>query len=109
MSKSPTHTTHSPIIFKSDLTTGSIFRADQQLKFAKNALKIEWQDTELQQPHTEPLMRWNKPLSLEITAATNEVQIKEQEKHHMPSKLNQDHRLSPELELIILENLISSQ
>lgn len=44
-----------------------------------------------------------------IAAATNEVQTKEQEKYYMPSKLNQDHRLSPELELTVLDNLISSQ
>lgn len=83
--------------------------SDQQLKFAQNILKIEWQDTVLQQLCTEPLMRWNKPLLLEITAATNVVQTKEQEKYHTPSKLNQDHRLSPELELTVLDNLISCQ
>lgn len=72
-------------------------------------LKIVWPDTELQQLCTELLMRWNKPLLLETTAATNVVQRKEQEKYHMPSKLNQDHRLSPELELTVLDNLVSSQ
>lgn len=74
----------------------------------KMFLKIVRQDTGLRQLHTELLMRWNKPLLLETTAATNVVQTKEQEKYHMPCKLNQDHRLSPELELTVLDNLVSS-
>lgn len=74
----------------------------------KMFLKIVRQDTGLRQLRTELLMRWNKPLLLETTAATNVVQTKEQEKYHMPCKLNQDHRLSPELELTVLDNLVSS-
>lgn len=77
MSKSPTHTTYSPIYFKSDLTKESTFRTNQQLQFVKIVLEIE-QDTGLQQLCTESLMRLNKPLVLETTAATNAVQTKQQ-------------------------------
>lgn len=74
----------------------------------KMFLKIELQNTALQQLCTEPLKRWNKPLLLETTAATNADQTKEREKYHTPSKLNQDPRLLPELELTLVDNLGSS-